>query len=100
MIDIKQIRLQPDLYRQALKKKRMELDLDLLLALDTRCRIMQAQVDELRKKRNEISEATRVVAPGERERHLAAAKELSEELDQLEAAMREAQTQLRQMLLH
>ena len=66
MIDIKEIRQQPELYREAAKRKRIDLDLDLLLELDNRCRALQAEVDELRRQRNQLSEATKAIAEEER----------------------------------
>ncbi len=99
MIDIKEIRQQPELYKDAAKRKRIEVDIDLLLELDANCRNLQRQVDDLRQRRNELSEATKTIAEGIREEHLKLAKEVTGRLDGDEETLRQIQTKLRQLLL-
>lgn len=99
MIDIKKIRRQPELYKDAAKRKRIDVDIDLLIDLDVRCRALQTEVDELSRQHNLISEETRIIAPAERTAHLAGAKKLARELDQREELLRTAQTELRQLQL-
>lgn len=99
MIDIKKIRRQPELYRQAAKRKRIDVDIDLLLDLDTRSRALQTEGDELRKQHNDLSEATRTIAPDQREAHLARARELAQQLDKRDEVMRTTQADLRDLQL-
>ncbi len=99
MIDIKEIRKQPELYRDAAKRKRIDLDLDLLLELDKQCRTLQAEVESLRAERNKTSEKTKTVTAEEKEKHLAGAKILTEELDGKVEKLRAAQLQLDDLLL-
>lgn len=99
MIDIKRIRRQPDLYKQAAERKRIDVDIDLLLDLDKRSRALQTQVDEQRRQHNDLSEATRTVAEDQRAAHIASAKQLATELDEREQLLRATHTQLKQLLL-
>lgn len=99
MIDIKKIRRQPELYRQAAARKRIQVDVDLLLDLDTRSRALQTEVDELRRQHNQLSEATRTIAQEERAAHLARAKELAKKLEMREEVLRATQTELRELQL-
>ncbi|MBU6454526.1 MAG: serine--tRNA ligase [Cyanobacteria bacterium REEB67] len=55
MIDLEHLRHNPDLYRKAIKQKRIDLDLTVLLAQDAAVRDLRRQVDGLRAERNRIS---------------------------------------------
>ncbi len=55
MIDIKLIREQKDLVAQAIHNKKANVDLDLLIELDTKRVRAQQELDELRAERNRIS---------------------------------------------
>ena len=55
MIDIKLLRENPKVVKQALKKREVDLDIDKLLELDKRKREMIQEVESLRSQRNEIS---------------------------------------------
>ncbi len=56
MIDIQIVRDNPELVKNKTAEKKIEVDVDHLLALDTDRRDLQQQVDGLRQQRNEISE--------------------------------------------
>ncbi|MEO0227822.1 MAG: serine--tRNA ligase [candidate division WOR-3 bacterium] len=56
MIDIKILRDNPELIRQALKSRGEDFDLEHLLQIDEKRRRLITEIDNLRKKRNEISE--------------------------------------------
>lgn len=99
MIDIKEIRKQPELYRDAARRKRIDLDLDLLLELDKQCRALQTEVETQRAERNKLSEMTKTIATAEKERHLEKAKTLTQDLDQNVEKLRAAQLQLDDLLL-
>ncbi len=55
MIDVNVIRAQPELFRAAIRRKRIDLDLDKLLAADSLRRDLQFNVDALRKEKNLLS---------------------------------------------
>lgn len=55
MLDLRFIRTNPDIVRAALTNKRVEVDLDRLLALDVERRQILVEVEALKAKRNDIS---------------------------------------------
>lgn len=56
MLDLKFIRANPDLVRAGLRKKRAEANLDSLLALDEKRRVKLTEVEQLKARRNSVSE--------------------------------------------
>ena len=54
MIDIKLLREKPEIIKGALKKRGVELDVDYLRKLDEKIRALKKEIDDLRRKRNEI----------------------------------------------
>lgn len=56
MLDIRYIRQNPDKIRQAVAKKRFDLDVDALLALDDRRRQLQQELDALRHEQKKAGE--------------------------------------------
>lgn len=99
MIDIKEIRRNPEAYKQAAKRKRIDVDLDLLVELDKECRNLQGQVEALQAERNKVSEMTKTVAAAQKATHLEGAKALAQELDGKLEALRTTQIQLNDLLL-
>jgi len=55
MLDLKFVRNNPDVVRDALQKKGVEVDLDRILALDKERRQILAEVEQLKARRNEVS---------------------------------------------
>ena len=55
MLDIKLIRTQPEKVKAALKRRKMDIDIDKLLALDTEKREILYKVEALKSKQNEVS---------------------------------------------
>ncbi len=53
MIDIKRIRQDPDAFKQAARHKRINCDVDALLAIDERRRAIQQELDQLKNQQNE-----------------------------------------------
>ena len=58
MLDIKFIRENKDLIKEAARKKRVKVDIDRLLAVDEKRRALIQEVDELRKKHKEFTDAS------------------------------------------
>jgi seryl-tRNA synthetase len=56
MIDIERVRRNPEKYRETINAKRIPLDLDRLLNLDAQCRELTGRTNQLREKRNKLSE--------------------------------------------
>ncbi len=55
MHDIKEIRKDPEKYREGLKRRGVDFDVDQLLTLDRQKRELTAKLDSMRQQRNEIS---------------------------------------------
>ena len=79
MIDIKLLRKNPEVIKEALKKRRVEVDVDYLRELDQRIRSLKKDIDDLRRKRNEISKQ----APKDPEK-IEEAKQIKEKLKKKE----------------
>lgn len=67
MLDIKFIRKNPDKVKEAIKNKGINLNVDNLLKLDDEKRKVQAKLDELRAKRNELAQAGKKAKPTEKQ---------------------------------
>ncbi len=94
MLDIQFIRDNPDIVQEKSKQKGYEVDIRQLLELDSERRTRLTQIDELRRRRNQISEThsgrAGVLKAGSRpsDEQVAAGKQLKEELARLEADLK------------
>jgi len=79
MIDIKLLREKPEVIKEALRKRGVEVDVDYLRELDQRIRNLKKEIDDLRRKRNEISKKAKNVPEKIEE-----AKKIKEELKKKE----------------
>ncbi|ELZ06343.1 seryl-tRNA ligase [Natrialba chahannaoensis JCM 10990] len=103
MIDQTTLREQPEAVREALENRGTDIDLDDLLETDERWRELKARGDELRHKRNEITDTIgELVADGkdeERKEAIAESKELKAEIEDVEAEATELRDELDERLL-
>jgi seryl-tRNA synthetase len=75
MIDIEQIRTNPDAFKRAIATKRIKLDLDRLLQVDEERRALTKEVNQLREQRNRVTDL--VTTDGQnRADHIARSKEI------------------------
>jgi len=79
MIDIKLLREKPEVIKEALKKRGVEVDVDYLKELDQRIRGLKKEIDDLRRRRNEISKRAKDVP-----KKIEEAKKIKEELKKKE----------------
>lgn len=89
MLDIKIIRENPELVRQACKNKNVEVDIDRVLQLDEQRRSIQGQVDELNRQRNLAA----------KEKDIETGKRLKGEQTGLEENLRQVEAELDPLLL-
>ncbi len=82
MLDLKWIRENPDLVRQALKAKNSNFDLDALLALDQKRRSALQEVEELKRQRNETNDQVARLKKENRAEELPAIFEASKSISQ------------------
>ena len=97
MIDIEKIRRNPEKFREAIKNKRVPLDLDELLQIDQERRRLTDLVNRLRQERNRLSQ---LVAHGAapRDENIAAARQLGEQLSADETALAEVEQRCAQLM--
>jgi seryl-tRNA synthetase len=84
---------------KAIADKNVGLDLDALFALDGEVRAMKTEVDELRRKRNELSAGFKDADPSERPALGARAKEMGARAAEIEEALAEKSAALEALLL-
>jgi len=82
MLDIKFIRENVEKIRQAAKNKKINLDLDKLLALDSEKRGLDVKIDELRAARNQLAKTSPKGKPSDEQ--IAQGKKYKEEISELE----------------
>jgi seryl-tRNA synthetase len=106
MLDIHRIREQPDLLREALRKRQMETSpVDQILAADEERRTALAELEALRNQRNvaskEIGRMGKAATPdgeAEREARKAQVREINVRIENLTAAVGEIETRLAEWL--
>ncbi len=99
MLDLKWVRENPDVVRDAAKRKRIGVDVDAFLDLDQKLRIAQQQVESRRAEMKASSKALGKLSPEERNVALAAQKELKAELKAMEAELPELREQHQKLAL-
>jgi len=101
MLDLKFIRLNPDLVREGMRKKNIDADLDGLLEADRRRRELLAEVEELRAVRNRVSEeiAARKKAGEAAGDQIAEMREVADRIRSLERELREVEERVSSLLL-
>ncbi|MCA9331667.1 serine--tRNA ligase [Candidatus Saccharibacteria bacterium] len=82
MLDIQYIRDNPDLVVEKSKQKGYDIDVKQLLGFDSKRRVLLAQIDELRRERNEIASSMKGGKPSDEV--IARGKEVKERLADLE----------------
>ena len=105
LLDIKLVRENPEIVKESLRKRGMpdmRNQVDLLLKLDTEWRRLQAEADQLRRKRNEVTAA---IAEARKKKQDAAAlmKEaqvVPEKIQGLEARIDEARQKIENLLMN
>lgn len=94
MLDIRFIRENLDLVKSAAKNKNRQVDWDALLKADERRRQLITQVDELRKRRNELSSDKTQAQKNAKE-----AKQLKADIKSLEEELRSVQSTFDELML-
>jgi seryl-tRNA synthetase len=100
MLDIKFIRENPDLIRLAARKKRVDFDVDSLLASESKRTELLAVVEKMRSEQNAASEAiARASDQTEREAIIAKMKTLKEDLSKKEDELKVVMEEWRSLML-
>ena len=89
MLDIKFIRENKELIQAGAKKKHITFDVDKLITADDERRKILADVEQMRTKQNEVSDIISSAPTAERARLISTMKELKDELQKKEEALKE-----------
>jgi seryl-tRNA synthetase len=99
MIDIKLMRESPDLYIQAAKNKRFDVDIPRLLEIDRRLRELRTALQEIATEKNKIGKAVPKLSGSEKEAALAKLTQLKQQEEQSEAEVKTLQPQFDALIL-
>ncbi|MBU0706045.1 serine--tRNA ligase, partial [Patescibacteria group bacterium] len=99
MIDLKKLRENRAEYEAGFKKKRADIDVNKVLALDEKHRTLIREVEKMRAEKNEVSKAIPKLADKERGAKIREMKELGEKLDASEAELNKISVQLKELCL-
>jgi seryl-tRNA synthetase len=99
MLDIAFIRNNPEVIKDGIRKKRMKMDIDELLAVDEEVRSVRAEVENLRADRNRISKEVPKLKGEEKEQAIAQVKSIRDGLGQSEPKLREVESRFEDLML-
>src|SRR6185436_6264618 len=100
MIDIKDLRENPDKYRKAAELKRMSVDIDAVLQLDSKALAAQQEFERLRAEQNEASKQIgRLKDPAQKQEAIAKVGALKSQVKDAEERWKSAEAQLAPLLL-
>lgn len=99
MLDRRFIRDNPDVVKEAVRVKRVDLDVDELLAADDRVRKLQHELDDAQARKRFLSKQFAMAIPAEQEELRAESNDLDDRLKQLRDALDASNTRLRDLLL-
>lgn len=99
MIDLKFIRQSPDVVKDAARRKRIDVDVDRILALDETIRGRKFEAESVRAKQNAASKRMPSLAGEEKALALAEMKELSRLGKQMDAEIQALEGEVRNLLL-
>lgn len=99
MLDLKQIRENPDLVKRAIADKRVGLDLDALLAADQHALSLTRTLQELQERRNGNAKSIPKASAEERPALIAEGRRIGDEIAAMKPAIDAAEAALRDLLL-
>jgi len=100
MIDIKDLRENPDIYRTACNQKGCDIDVDQLLALDAQSRQIKQQLQNIAAEKNQSGKAIATIKdPAQRQQAIGRMSELKEREKQLAAQAEPLDPQISELLL-
>src|SRR5689334_19312755 len=98
MLDLKFIRQNPDLVKAGARKKRIECDIDGLLALDAESRALIGEVEALRAQQNALGKDVAKAAPERREALKAELSALKRGMGDKEEALKRLQARIHEQM--
>jgi seryl-tRNA synthetase len=100
MVDMRFIRDNPEVVREAIRKKHVDFDLDDLLDKDRRLRELRVQIDELRATRNDRSRQIAKLADEEKKAAIAEMQAVVGRLKELEPSYDSLEKEISEQLLY
>jgi len=99
MLDIAFIRNNPEVIKEGIRKKRMNVDIDELLAVDEQVRALRSEVERFRADRNRLSKDVPRLKGDEKTSAVAEVRQLKELLTDREPSLRAAEERFEQLML-
>ena len=99
MLDINFIRNNPEVVKEGIRKKRMKVDIDELLSVDSDIRHLKTEVENLRADRNRISKDVSKSSGIEREELILEIKRVKDNLTEKEPKLKELEERFEQLML-
>jgi seryl-tRNA synthetase len=99
LLSLQFIRENPDVVRRAVHDRNVTAPIDRILALDAVRRDLTKQADDLKAERNALGRQVGQASPAERPALLERSRVLSEDINRLDAQLREVETELNALLL-
>ena len=87
MLDIKYIRQNSDLVKEAAKNKLINIDIDRLLELDESMRAINQELDALKEERNKLSSSIPTLSNEDKKKTIEYVKELKEKIPDIDEAI-------------
>jgi len=100
MIDVKQLREDPEKFRQAIRKKNEKADVDAILELDEKRRDLLNTVNEMKHHRNVVSEeiGQKKKAGEDASEQIAAMREVADKIRDIDSEIKETEDRLQDLL--
>jgi seryl-tRNA synthetase len=99
MLDIAFIRANPDVIKEGIRKKRMKMDVDELLAVDEEARKLRAQVESFRADRNRLSKEIPGLKGEERDNTVSQVRSVKDSLAVTEPKLKEVEERFEKLML-
>ena len=99
MLDIAFIRNNPEVVKEGIRIKRMNVDIDELLAIDEEVRKLRSAVEQIRADRNRLSKQIPALKEQEKDQAVDQVKKLKQALGEKEPKLRCAEERLEQLML-
>ncbi len=101
MLELAFIRANPEIVKDAAKRKRVDIDIDALLALDTDVLETRREIENLRYRQNQLSKEIQAAGKDQalREKAIADGKDIAAKLKETEPTLKSKEDRLRDLLL-
>ena len=99
MLDIAFIRNNPEVVKEGIRIKRMNVDIDELLAVDEDVRKLRSAVEQIRADRNRLSKQIPALKEQEKDQAVEQVKQLKQALGEKEPELRRVEERLEQLML-